>query len=87
MTIIETIDCIIKGQIAEQKIREDRLKSKDKEIEKYRKLLKDLEEERDKENLEIQKDIDEQNLQIKALREIKLKMQEVSWIGAQGSQN
>lgn len=85
MTIIETIDCIIKGQEAEQEIRKDRLKSKDKEIEKYQEKIKILLTEKEKIEKEIQKEINEANLQLEALRTIKLQIQEKSWSGAQGS--
>ena len=85
MTIIETIDCIIKGQIAEQEIRKDRLKSKGKEIERYQERIKTLLTEKEKIQEEVQKEIDEANLQMEALRNIKRQIQEKSWLGAQGS--
>lgn len=85
MTIIETIDCIIKGQEAEQGIRKIRLKEKDREIKKYQEKIKNLEKEKEEIQEKIQKEIDEADLQLKTLREIKLKIQEASWNGAQVS--
>ena len=84
MTIIETIDCIIKGQVAEQKIREDRLKSKDEEIEKCQTRITNLLKEKEEIKEKIGKEIKEANLQLKTLREIKIQLEEALCIG-QGS--
>lgn len=77
MTIVEALDCIIKGQLAEQEIRKDGLKAKDNEIERYRKLTVSLREKK----VIIQEKIDEANIQLETLQNIKKQIQEESWSG------
>ena len=85
MTIIETLDCIIKGQEAEQEIRKDRLTSKDKEIEKCQERIANLLKEKEEIKEEVQKEINEAELQLETLRKIKLQIQDESWSVAERS--
>jgi len=80
MTTLETIKGIIEHQKAEQKMREDSLKFKDREIKKFQNYIADIEERKK----EIEKEIEENNISIEELSKIEKQLEEALCVGEQG---